>query len=930
MVQQMAVSAAGVAGSNGATVVSTVSASAAVGAASGVSATTIAVGAVVGVSTVVGAGVLLNGKPVTAPMALVEQIGVCRPDPVIREGYMQLSMYPQDFRSVDALENAFVEAYNTASPLCWETFERSLHNATLENVQFGAGQGRSLLTTWSAMVSCYPECPLHDPLFGTELSPSQLEISGDWQVSGFDNETTVHNSTRKLQENEIRPIDRTDFLSLIDALSKKLGLTGVLAGGAVEIVNETEQEVIWEIILDGSSEFSDIPSEVPSSSPSKSLEPSSAPSMVPTDDCTNACSAEGGKNLYCNRNSGTLICSSGKVEGAKCGCCPGYRFVGDFECVVAGKEGGSLAGCCEKITQSPSESPSDAPSSQPSNSPSSAPSSQPSSAPSAHPSSMPSERPSRSPTDRPSSNPTATPGNPTATPTTAAPSHSPSGEPSAGPSANPSVSPSSSPSTQPTAALSNSPSVEPSSDPSAGPSTEPSQSSMVPTAVPTVASSDSPSVQPSFDPSATPSSKPSSDPTAQPSPSPSDTPSTSGPTFYPTRETSLAPSTSPTADNQCQASCAKISPANPNAAFGQEGDLFCRTEDDGSMSFRCTKSDPRDNNGVGNSGWGCGCCPGYRFDVDKCQVSEFDEDQVLGSCCVLITDSPTASPTDYPSQSPTRKPTEGPTVEASSGPTASPSSSPTSQPSMPPSASPSQSPTETLPFSCGNGLQMHCNGGGFNVCNRGNAKESLGCCDGYDYDPSCLENDPRGSDTEACCVLIPTAEPSPGPTQVTNSPVEAPSASPTETLPFSCGNGLQMHCNGGGFNVCNRGNAKESLGCCDGYDYDPSCLENDPRGSDTEACCVLIPTTEPSPGPTQGTTSPVEAPSEPTSFPCPGGTNKQMSCNPSNNKSVCSNSKSGSAGCCAGEIYNADCLVSGNAKECCISLSGAGTRMGPK
>ena len=859
---------------NGATVVSTMSA---VAAASGVSGTTIAVGTVMGLSTAVGAGLLLNGKPVTVPMALVEQIGVCRPDPVIREGYMQLSMYPQDFRSVDALENAFVEAYNTASPLCWETFERSLHNATLENVQFGAGQGRSLLTTWSAMVSCYPECPLHDPLFGTELSPSQLEIPGDWQVSGFENDTAVHNSTRKLQENEIRPIDRTEFLSLIDALSKKLGLTGVLAGGAVEVVNETEQEVIWEIVLDGSSEFSDVPSEVPSSSPSKSLEPSSAPSMQPTDDCTNACSAEGGKNLYCNLNSGTLICSSGQVEGAKYGCCPGYRFVGDFECVVAGKEGGSLAGCCEKITQSPSESPSDGPSSQPSDSPSTAPSMKPSSIPSADPSSMPSARPSRSPTHQPSSNPTATPGNPTATPTTAAPSDSPSSRPSGGPSTNPSISPSSIPSNQPTAAPSNSPSVAPSSVPSAGPSTEPSQSSMFPTGVPTVASFDSPSRQPSFDPSATPSSKPSSDPTAQPSSSPSNTPSTSGPTSHPTRQPSSVPTSSPTADNQCQASCSKISPANPNASFGQEGDLFCRTEDDGSMSFRCTKSDPRDNNGLGNSGWGCGCCPGYIFDVEKCSVQDFVEDQVLGSCCVLITDSPTVSPSNAPSSSPTPKPTEGPTSDPSEIPTSVPSESPTEKPSSGPSASPSKAPS--------------------------------------------------GEPTKPPSVS-PSASPSRSPTI---APTVSPSVSPTETLPYSCGNGLQMHCNGGGFNVCSRGNAKESLGCCVGYNYDSSCLENYPRGSDTEACCVLIPTAEPSPAPTKGTTSPIEAPSEPTSFPCPGGTNKQMSCNPSNNKSVCSNGKSGTPGCCAGEVYNADCLVSGNAKECCISLSGGvgTTRMGP-
>ena len=96
----------------------------------------------------------------------------CGVDADVREGNVMITMqgFPRALvgDEIDVMERIFATAYNTTIGGCDDVYQRFMHNATLQELNYiPDGKVPHLETTWTAFVQCRG-CPAMEPLFSGE------------------------------------------------------------------------------------------------------------------------------------------------------------------------------------------------------------------------------------------------------------------------------------------------------------------------------------------------------------------------------------------------------------------------------------------------------------------------------------------------------------------------------------------------------------------------------------------------------------------------------------------------------------------------------------------------------------------------------------------------------------------------------------------
>jgi hypothetical protein len=88
-------------------------------------------------------------------------------------------------------EAEFKRVYNSFYPDCDEKFQRMLQSVTLVESKLDETED-TLITTWTAYLSCYPACP-EEALFGSDIpgsnpsiSPAAIDAFNDWEHNGVE------------------------------------------------------------------------------------------------------------------------------------------------------------------------------------------------------------------------------------------------------------------------------------------------------------------------------------------------------------------------------------------------------------------------------------------------------------------------------------------------------------------------------------------------------------------------------------------------------------------------------------------------------------------------------------------------------------------------------------------------------------------------
>ncbi|CAB9503637.1 FG-GAP repeat [Seminavis robusta] len=535
-------------------------------------------GGVAGVAgmAAVGAGLLLSPAAVGMMPSYYYSCGnVVAPD--YQQGRVQMTIRGLDpFKMAERksiLEEIFVDAYNNASGMCGDYYQRILDTSIMEswnvhneddggNLTASNNNATATITTvWSALVECQA-CPDLDPLFhvpddewqrrqlveaallvqdrssNNNNNDTSLDNKNNTQVVdavlyGYDHNNVDHNNNTSSYDS--RPRTQLEFLQLFvgvfnTQLQERFRSSAIYIGVLEKTVVTTDAPSVAPSVMP-----SVAPSQAPSQQPSQrpSDQPSETPSNQPTGIPTN-------RPSMINRDT---------------------DFVLDFLQQITSEPTTSPSGT---PSDSPSDTPTKAPtfpptplptfeptplpSRAPTRNPTTTPSEQPSKVPTSAPTVSPSTSPSKAPTFPPTSPPTVTPGFPTAVPssqptlvpTTSMPTALPTKQPTSMPTALPTKQPTLAPT--PTSTPSRMPSLVPTVAPSVAPSASPSSS---PTSAPSASPSKSPTASPSHQPSSAPTTSPSSLPSKAPSPSPSSTP-TSSPSDSPTVAPTKAPTEHPT------------------------------------------------------------------------------------------------------------------------------------------------------------------------------------------------------------------------------------------------------------------------------------------------------------------------------------------------------------------------------------------------
>jgi hypothetical protein len=237
-------------------------------------------------------GLLMTSPRAVAPLNLMQYD--CEADmvPDLKEGRMRLNIEGFDAGEMEShrmeVQEIFVSAYNNASGMCDDFYQRILQSSTLQSRESYDNDTVILTgldvtdTSWSATVQCQG-CPDVDPLFSipnaTALAPIRyLAVEDEMHTPNTTANTTAHridhvlygsNATFYNATGTTTPTSREEFLQRFLALFNSL-LQQRFGSRVVYIAILDVSYMMPEVII-----RSDIPSMTPSQDPS--LYPSSQP-----------------------------------------------------------------------------------------------------------------------------------------------------------------------------------------------------------------------------------------------------------------------------------------------------------------------------------------------------------------------------------------------------------------------------------------------------------------------------------------------------------------------------------------------------------------------------------------------------------------------------------------------------------------------------
>ena len=247
------------------------------------------------------AGGLVGGLVPSSPITTLQDAVQCSPNVTFGCSSVDINFLPGSriFPTSD-WEQLFVDIYNEVSPQCNEKYERILQNATLMSEETVDGV---LYTSWTGCVSCYPNCPSPNAMFGSNVLLDATGIGADSNSTNTTSsaEESGKNTTRYLEEtfenefNEAISVQFREMLEALDSYYKQKAIEeaggdinnitvqmGVISGSSGARGEEGDYEL--EELIDWSTAptASMYPSEMPSDTPSVSKVPSSTPSEMPS------------------------------------------------------------------------------------------------------------------------------------------------------------------------------------------------------------------------------------------------------------------------------------------------------------------------------------------------------------------------------------------------------------------------------------------------------------------------------------------------------------------------------------------------------------------------------------------------------------------------------------------------------------------------